>query len=153
MQPVEWSNWFSMILVFPNQQQQLLPTSIMTAYRIHDESHSGTNFTTGLWAHNWNFANIIFAEIIIRKILSVHKFAHIATAELSWYAHISDTDGIIIFSSESDIYIYWIWIMSSETVRERGPRCQTVEIHHDESALCAHFSILRQFPIYYWTRS
>ena len=153
MQPVKWSNWSSMTLVSPNQQQQLLPTSIMTAYRIHDESHSGTNFTMGLWDHYWNIAKIIFAETNIRIFLSVHKFANVALAKLSSYMQISDTDGIIIFSSESDMNIYRIWIMSSESLRERSPGCQTVEIHHDESVLCAYFSILRRFPIYYWTRS
>ena len=49
-------------------------------------SRSGTRFTKGLWAHNWNLVKIILIVII----QSVHKFAHVMIVELSW--HVQNCD-------------------------------------------------------------
>ena len=59
--------------------------SIMRKSHEIDFNITGTHFTKGLWAQNWNIVKMFLVVFNILIIQSGHKFAHVTTARLSWH--------------------------------------------------------------------
>ena len=64
--------------------------------------HTGTYFTKSLWAHDWNLEKILFTLILIIEV--GHYFAHVMTAQLSWYMQNGDLIGWLFLSNNKVIF-------------------------------------------------
>ena len=74
----------------------------------HDDSIQGRprdHFTNHLWVHNTNLVKIYEALVWLIMIQSVDNFAHVTTAELSWYVQNCDLIGSL--ESKLEHKGYW----------------------------------------------
>ena len=62
--------------------QATLPTSDSGPLQAYYGTFTGTHFTDGSWAHNWNCVIFSFALILILMIQSGHNFAHATAVQL-----------------------------------------------------------------------
>ena len=65
----------------------------------------GGHFAKGLRAHNWNLVEILMAVIMIFKMQSDHKFAHVMTAKAVMTCEKLWLDQIIIFEARATLFL------------------------------------------------
>ena len=87
----------------------------------------GTHFTNGWWAYKRNFVKRklkYFSLTFILIIQTVHKFAHVTTAELSWHVQNCDLIWWLFsnFHSEEDIFFTKCGLQDQKSVCIRSPR-------------------------------